>query len=279
MKKLIILGVIPALLLGCSPKKSNIPDGYKLFFEDEFDGDELSSDWSYEIGNGNSGWGNHEVEYYKKENAVVKDGKLHIVAKKEKVGDFDYTSARIKTANRVKFTYGIVEAKISLPTEQAMWPAFWMMPNDSVYGGWPHSGEIDIMEANGRNIYSTTCAIHYSLSGDPNSHTYDTGSNYMKTRESESTIGEFHVYKCDWREESISMYVDDRLIKEFPRRMWSTASVNKDENENAPFDQDFYLLLNLAISGNYVSGDMPNSDFESAEMVVDYVRVYTYEGE
>ena len=83
MKKLIILGVIPALLLGCSPK-NKIPDGYKLFFEDEFDGDKLSSNWSYEIGNGNSGWGNHEVEYYQKENAVVKDGSCILLLKKKK---------------------------------------------------------------------------------------------------------------------------------------------------------------------------------------------------
>ena len=275
MKRVVALLVMASLLSGCTPK-SNIPDGYKLFFEDEFEGDKLSNDWSYEIGNGNNGWGNSEVEYYKQENAVVKDGKLHIIAKREQINGFNFTSARIKTANRVKFTYGIVEAKISLPAEQAMWPAFWMMPNDSTYGGWPHSGEIDIMEANGRSQYGTSCAIHYSNGGG---HTYDTGYNNMKTREYTSSISEFHVYKCDWQEESISMYVDDRLIKEFPRRMWSTQTVDKEVNPNAPFDQDFYLLLNLAISGNYVNGDMPKADFESAEMVVDYVRVYTYEGE
>ena len=158
--------MLPVILAGCSNKKSSIPEGYQLFFEDEFEGTELNQDvWSYETGNGNNGWGNGEVEYYKKENAVVKDGKLHIVAKKEQVGDFEYTSARIKTANKIKFTYGIVEAKITLPAKTAMWPAFWMMPNDSKYGGWPHSGEIDIMEANGKNEYGTSSAIHYSMEG------------------------------------------------------------------------------------------------------------------
>ncbi|MBO4856413.1 MAG: family 16 glycosylhydrolase [Bacilli bacterium] len=275
MKRIIVLAFVTALLTGCTGNRNKIPDGYELFFEDEFEGDKLSNNWSYEIGNGNNGWGNGEVEYYKEENAVVKDGALHIVAKREQVGDYQFTSARIKTANRVKFTYGIVEAKISLPAKRAMWPAFWMMPNDSVYGGWPHSGEIDIMEANGRSEYGTSCALHYSMSG----HTYVTGYNNMNTREYRSSISEFHVYKCDWQEESISFYVDDRLIQEFPRRVWSTDSVNKDTNPNAPFDQDFYLLLNLAISGNYVNGDMPEADFTSAEMVVDYVRVYTYKGE
>lgn len=278
MKRIFALSLLPILLIGCSPKKSDVPNGYELFFEDEFEGTSLDeSIWSYEIGNGNNGWGNSEIEYYQKENAVVKDGKLHIVAKKEKVGEFDYTSARIKTANRMKFKYGIVEAKISLPAQKAMWPAFWMMPNDSVYGGWPHSGEIDIMEANGGYEYGTSCAIHYSMPGG--SHTYDTGYNNMNTRDYRSSINEFHIYKCDWQEESISIYVDDRLIKEFPRRMWTTNAVDKEENPNAPFDQDFYLLLNLAISGNYVSGATPDGSFTSAEMVIDYVRVYTLKGE
>lgn len=276
MKKIINLLILPALLVGCTgKKKSNIPDGYTLFFEDEFEGTALNKDvWSYEIGNGNNGWGNGEVEYYQEENAVVKDGQLHIVAKKEKVDDFEYTSARIKTANKVKFTYGIVEAKITLPAKQGMWPAFWMMPNDSEYGGWPHSGEIDIMEANGRNENGSSSAIHYSMPGG--AHTYVTGYNNMKTREYTSSITEPHVYKVDWREESITFYVDDRLIKEFPQRTWTTASVYKEENPAAPFDKDFYILFNMAISGNYVNGDMPTNDFESAEMVIDYVRVYTY---
>lgn len=275
MKRVAVLLLLSSLLVGCSNKKNSVPNGYQLFFEDEFEGTELNKDiWSYEVGNGNNGWGNSEIEYYKPDNAVVKDGQLHIVAKKEQAGDFEYTSARIKTVNKVKFTYGIVEAKISLPAKKAMWPAFWMMPNDSVYGGWPHSGEIDIMEANGGYEYGTSCAIHYSMPGG--GHTYDTGYNNMNTRDYKSSMTEFHIYKVDWQEESISMYVDDRLIKEFPQRTWSTNGVSKERNPIAPFDKDFYLLLNLAISGNYVKGDMPDADFESAEMVIDYVRVYTY---
>ena len=267
------------LLIGCSGKKKDkAPEGYKLFFEEQFEGDKLNRDiWSFETGNGNNGWGNSELEYYKEENAVVKDGQLHIIAKREKVGDFEFTSARIKTVNKVKFTYGIVEARISLPAQQAMWPAFWMMPNDSKYGGWPHSGEIDIMEANGGYEYGTSSAIHYSLPGG--AHTYDTGYNNMNTRDYKSSIAEFHIYKVDWKEDSISFYVDDRLIVEFPQRVWSTASVEKSENPAAPFDKDFYLLLNLAIGGNYVKNAEPKADFTSAEMVIDYVRVYTLEGD
>ena len=255
------------------------PQGYtELYWSDEFDGDKLDKgNWTYETGNGSGGWGNNEAEYYTDSNDFVSDGVLTIRAKAENRGNFNYTSTRIKTQNKVHFTYGYVEARISLPVVTGMWPAFWMMPNDSVYGGWPHSGEIDIMEADCGYEFGTSCAIHYSLTGG--SHTYDTGYNNMRTRDYQSSITEFHVYKLDWQEDMISVYVDDRLIKEFPQRMWSTASVSKDENPIAPFDQEFYIILNMAVGGNYVKGNIPDGDFTSAEMIVDYIRVYTYEGE
>ena len=164
MKKGLVFPLVVILLSSCNPQPANtIPAGYELFYEENFDGDKLDrAVWSYETGNGNDGWGNSEVEYYKEDNAVVKDGQLHIIAKKESVGGFNYTSARIKTVNKVKFKYGIVEARISLPVVTGMWPAFWMMPNDSVYGGWPHSGEIDIMEAKGRIPNVSYYALHFS---------------------------------------------------------------------------------------------------------------------
>ena len=271
--------IIPVLLIGCSSKnKSNVPSGYKLFFEDEFEGDKLSKEyWTYETGNGNNGWGNGELEYYTEENAIVKDGKLHITVKREDMGGFKYTSSRIKTANKVKFKYGIVEAKIKLPHANGLWPAFWMMPNDSVYGGWPNSGEIDIMEANCGYEYGTSSALHYSVT--PNVDTYETGYNNMKTRDYTSSITEEHVYKLDWKEESITFYVDDRLIKEIPQRTWSSGNVDKEENPYAPFDQDFYIIFNMAVGGNYVKDVAPDEDFVSGEMIIDYVRVYTYEGD
>lgn len=279
MKKIIILTLLSTLLIGCSNNKSNIPSGYQLFFEDEFEGDSLDKGyWSFETGNGHNGWGNSELEYYQEDNAVVEDGKLHIIAKRESVGDFEYTSARIKTANKIKFTYGIVEAKISLPSQKGLWPAFWMMPNDSTYGGWPDSGEIDIMEADCGYEYGTSCALHYSITSGVD--TYETGYNNMNTRDYKSSITEYHIYKLDWQEDTISFYVDDNLIKEIPQRTWSTAGANKDENPIAPFDQDFYIIFNMAVGGNYVKNNEPDGDFISSEMVIDYVRVYTYlEGE
>lgn len=282
MKKVFKMLLLPLLLTGCNGKKEDtpkVPDGYKLFFEDNFDGEELNEEyWSYQTGDGtpNTGWGNQELEYYRKENVSVKDGKLYITAKRESYGGYDYTSARIRTTGKVFFKYGIVEARISLPAEKAMWPAFWMLPEEWKYGGWPDSGEIDIMEANGGSEYGTSCALHYSVS--KGSDTYQTGYNNMKKRgEEPSSITEFHVYKLDWQEDVISFYVDDRLILEIPERTWSSGTVNKDENPLAPFDQNFHILLNMAVGGNYVKNVEPDADFESADMVVDYVRVYTYD--
>lgn len=282
MNKIYKLLLLPVFLVGCSNNKDKapkIPDGYKLFFEDNFDGDSLNENyWSYQIGDGtpNTGWGNQELEYYRKENVSVKDGQLHITAKRESYGGYDFTSARIRTTGKVFFKYGIVEARISLPAEKAMWPAFWMLPEEWKYGGWPDSGEIDIMEANGGSQYGTSCALHYSIS--KGSDVYQTGYNNMNKRgETPSSITEFHVYKLDWQEENISFYVDDRLILDVPERTWSSGAVDKETNPLAPFDQDFHILLNMAVGGNYVKNVTPDPNFTSADMVVDYVRVYTYD--
>ena len=281
MKKVFTMLLLPLLLTGCSGKKPSktIPDGYKLFFEDNFEGDTLNEQyWSYQTGDGtpNTGWGNNELEYYKKENVSVKDGQLHITAKRESCEGYDYTSARIRTTKKVFFKYGIVEARISLPAQKGMWPAFWLLPEEWKYGGWPDSGEIDIMEANGGNEYGTSCALHYSVS--QGADTYQTGYNNMKKRgETPSSITEFHVYKLDWQEETISFYVDDQLILEIPQRTWSSGTVDKEKNPVAPFDQNFHILLNMAVGGNYVKNVEPDKDFVSADMIVDYVRVYTYD--
>ena len=282
MNKIYKILLLPALLVGCTNSKNKapkIPEGYKLFFEDNFDGDTLNEQyWSYQTGDGtpNTGWGNNELEYYRKENVTVKDGRLHITAKRESFGGYEFTSARIRTTGKVFFKYGIVEARISLPAQKAMWPAFWLLPEEWKYGGWPDSGEIDIMEANGGSQYGTSCALHYSVS--KGSDTYQTGYNNMNKRgETPSSITEFHVYKLDWQEEVIAFYVDDRLILEIPERTWSSGTVDKDENPLAPFDQNFHILLNMAVGGNYVKNVTPDPDFVSADMVVDYVRVYTYD--
>lgn len=242
------------------------PDGYStLYWHDEFEGNSLdTSKWTYEIGNGNWGWGNGESQYYTDYNDTVNDGVLTISGKKENVDEFNYTSTRIKTQNKVRFTYGYVEAKIMLPAVNGMWPAFWMMPNDSSYGGWPHSGEIDIMEARGRISNVSSSAIHFSKpSGD---HTY-------KTEEKTGhNIAEWHKYAVEWKKDTIAFFVDDECYYTVYKNQWSTA--NAQDSDIAPFDKDFYIVLNLAIGGHFDNYTLPPEGFTSADMKVDYVRVF-----
>lgn len=281
-KQRLLLLLIPLLMSSCN-KPAPANDPYKLVWSDEFSGTSLNEEnWSYMIGNGaeygNPGWGNSELEYYKKENVSVRDGELHITAKKEEVGDFHYTSARIRTAGKVSFKYGKIEARIKLPAARAMWPAFWMLPEDfQVYGAWPHCGEIDIMEANGGSPQASTAALHYSTSNGQ--HTYVTGAKGYGGRGQQGSIADFHIYGIIWDVDQFEFYVDDSIILTVPRRTWSTAAVSKETNPNAPFDKEFHILLNMAVGGNYVNNNEPDSDFTEADMIVDYIRAYQYEGE
>ena len=247
-----------------TPPAIDYPNGYTtLYWSDEFNGNSLdTSKWTYEIGNGDWGWGNGESQYYTNSNDTVSDGYLTITGRRQTVEGYDYTSTRIKTQNKVKFTYGYVEASIALPAVNGMWPAFWMMPNNSVYGGWPHSGEIDIMEARGRVRYTSSSAIHFSNS---NGHTYNTDEK------SGHDITQFHKYAVEWKQDSISFYVDDVMYFTNNKYQWSTQGSNTD---TAPFDQDFYIILNLAIGGQFDNWTMPPENFTSASMKVDYVRVF-----
>ena len=184
-------------------------DGYTMIWNDEFDGNTLdTSKWSYQVGNGYYGWGNYEQEYYTKDNVTVSDGSLKITAKKESKGGCSYTSGRIRTITddgEKLFTakYGRFEARIKLPEGQGLWPAFWMMPADSVYGSWPLSGEIDIMEARGRVLDKVSGTIHYGESGS----NHRSNSGKYTFGEGQDITG-YHVYSVEWSENTIIWYVD-----------------------------------------------------------------------
>ena len=244
-----------------------IPEGYsKVALSEEFDEESINEDlWSFQIGNGDGGWGNGEAQYYTKENASLNNGKLHISAKKEEKESFHYTSSRMITRSKYSFKYGYIEARISLPTIVGMWPAFWMMPESSAYGGWPHSGEIDIMEAMGRFEHNSSSAIHFSTLDWQ--HTYLTSSNTVT-----EPISEYHIYACEWKKETITFYVDDEAYFTTRYTDWTTAGAPS--NEYAPFDQSFYIILNLAVGGHFDGYRLPPEGFTSADMIVDYVRVY-----
>ena len=171
-----------------------------LVWSDEFNGNSLdTSKWTCEIGNGSSGWGNNELQYYtdRAENVSVYDGALHITARNESYNGYNYTSARLKTESKFYFKYGHVEARLAIPSGQGIWPAFWTLGQDIGSVGWPSCGEIDIMEAiNAENkVYGTT---HWNAGGHVN---YGNSSGVFD-------ITQYHVYTLDWDEQYIRMYVD-----------------------------------------------------------------------
>src|SRR5262249_25242655 len=142
---------------------------WKLVWSDEFDGTVIDlAKWDFDLGNGAGGWGNDELQYYTKdrENAFVKDGVLHLRALKNNVGGFKYTSARLKTrksdgSELFNKKYGKFEFRAKLPTGRGIWPALWMLPQQDKYGGWPRSGEIDVMEARGQEPNKVLGTLHY----------------------------------------------------------------------------------------------------------------------
>lgn len=257
------------------PEKDGIenpdPSRYVLGFHDEFDGDALNEEyWSYQIGTGREygidGWGNQEAQSYQKENIYVRDGKLHITAKKESRDGREYTSGRIRTYQKVAFTYGRIDASIKLPAYPGLWPAFWMLPDDNTYGGWPNSGEIDIMEARGRVATESSAAVH--MASISNQHTYSTGKYTFPQNQS---ISDFHTYSFIWEKNDMRFLVDNieflRLKENSLRNFMGT--------DGQPFDTNFYILFNLAVGGHFDNFTMPDDKTLPSTMEVDYVRWWT----
>ncbi len=247
-------------------------DGLTLVWSDEFDAARLDPEvWFFEDGDGSQygipGWGNNELQWYLADSAQLENGALVITAREESSNGKDYTSARIHTRDRFAFRYGRIEARIRLPGGQGIWPAFWMLPQDDTYGGWAASGEIDIVEAvnlgesGGNTVHGT---IHYG--GEWPSNVF-TGDEYLVPADA---TAQFHVYALEWDQTEIRWYVDDVLYA--MQNSWSTTAAAFP----APFDQPFYILLNVAVGGNWPGAPDANTAFP-VTMEVDYVRVY--EGE
>lgn len=246
------------------------PKKYKLNWHDEFDGNSLNMNyWSYQEGDGSQygipGWGNSEQQYYSQDNVSVNNGALKITARRENKGGKAYTSARIRTANKVAFTYGRIEAKIKLPPYQGLWPAFWMLPDTTTYGNWPNSGEIDIMEAKGRLPNETSAAIHFA--DNNNQHKYNTGTCDLNQTLS-SNMKDWHTYAVEWESDSLFFYVDDICF--FGSKCNQYSGV--EGNSGQPFDKNFHILLNLAVGGMFDNYINPNDSDLPASMEVDYVR-------
>jgi beta-glucanase (GH16 family) len=228
---------------------------WNLVWSDEFNGSGINtSNWVFDTGTGSGGWGNNELEYYtnRPENARIENGNLLIEARKEAYGGMGYTSARMKTKGLRQFTYGKIEARMKLPKGQGIWPAFWMLGSNIDQVGWPKCGELDIMENvnNGSNIYGT---IHWDKSG----HQYYTGQS------STIDVTQYHVYSVEWDASSIKWFVDGV-------KYWEA---NITINDTEEFHRPFFILLNLAVGGQWPGSPDGTTEFP-AKMYVDYVRVY-----
>jgi len=278
--KLSVLLLIVIVIPTCGKDKNNptkseediieIPEGYTLVWNDEFNGTEIDlTKWEHEVNA--QGGGNNELQYYtdRKINSYIEDGKLIIQALKETYtgpeGTREYTSARLRTAKKGDWKYGRFEIKAKLPYGQGLWPAIWMLPTDWKYGGWAASGEIDIMELLGHETNIVHGTLHYGGEYPKNVHT---GKSY--TLDSGNFSDDFHVFALEWEERAIRWYVDDIYYQ--TQFNWHCENAPYP----APFDQFFHILLNVAIGGNW-PGSPDNTSIFPQKMAVDYVRVFEKE--
>lgn len=259
-----ILIFISLFLFTCSSFAQN--SDYQLVWSDEFDGENIDTQkWNFEIGG--NGWGNQELQYYtnRTNNIFIRDQKLVIKALLEEYENRNFTSARINTQGKTSVKYGKIEARIKLPKGKGTWPAFWMMPQSSVYGGWPRSGEIDIME----HIGSDPSMISYALHTQNKNGTL--GNNWHNRIYPGDVEGTFHNYAIEWLEDRIVFYFDDEKQVTY----WNDLA---NDYKTWPFNQEFYVILNLAIGGK-MGGSVDTGIFnEDVEMEVEYVRIYQKKG-
>lgn len=242
---------------------SGFAQNWTLIWADEFDYTGLpdSEKWGYDVGG--DGWGNNELQYYtnsREENARVENGRLIIEARKEAYLGSAYTSARLVTKGKGDWLYGRVEVRAKLPGGRGAWPAIWMLPTNWEYGGWPASGEIDIMEYVG---YDPN-VVHFTVHTEAYNHS-------INTQVGNSTIlddpeGNFYTYAIEWFPDHIDFFVDD--VKHF-----SFSNENKTFAE-WPFDKAFHLILNIAVGGNWGGAEGVDETLFPKTMEVEYVRVY-----
>ncbi|MDE2996928.1 MAG: glycoside hydrolase family 16 protein [Bacteroidota bacterium] len=246
------------------------PEGWTLVWNDEFDGTSIATNkWTHDV-NANGG-GNNELQYYTKRdlNSRVENGILILEAHDETFtgpeGTRQYTSAKILSRGKGDWAYGRFDIRAKLPTGQGIWPAIWMMPSHSDYGGWAASGEIDIMEIIGSAPDRLHGTIHFGGSWPRN---VSAGAHTdLPTR---SLHEDFHVYTIEWKEGEIRWFIDG--VQYGRQTEWYTLG----HAYPAPFDKPFYLIMNVAVGGNWPGSPDASTAFPQ-RMEVDYVRVYTPE--
>ena len=234
-------------------------DGWVLQWSDEFDGTTLDgSKWRLELSEGDHGMSAYTD---RPENLFVADGYLALQAREETYGGKPYTSTQVSTRNKAYWKYGRFDIRAKLPYGQGMWPAIWMMPNNPAYGGWPRSGEIDIMENLGHEPWLLYSTLHHSADNQMLHGTWT-------APEGQSLSDTFHVYTMIWDTGSFSFYVDS-IHNYYNCTSWSPTNVSYPK----PFDQSYFMMFDLAIGGSW--GGAPDaSTIFPQKMLVDWIRVY-----
>lgn len=255
------LSVLFFSIYSCSTDETQTVTNFtNITMQDEFEvaGTPNPSIWGYDIGG--NGWGNNELQYYtdRPENVLVEDGVLKIIARQESFEGAAYTSARLLTKTKFEQKYGRFEARIQLPWGQGIWPAFWLLGDNIDQVNWPNCGEIDIMENRGQEPTLINGTVH-----GPG---YSGGESITKAFELENDRFDtgFHVFGIEWGPEYINFYVDDKLYNQI---------TPEDVTGQWVYDHPFFIIMNVAVGGNYVGS--PNNDTVFPQtMLVDYVRVY-----
>ncbi len=269
IKQMAIIASTTAIAAAFNPLQAQ---ELSLVWADEFDGNSLDlSSWSYQTGTGTAyglpaGWGNNELQYYTNldSNVSVSNGTLKITAREQSFGGQPYTSGRIRTLGLRDFLYGRFEGRMKIPSTSGVWPAFWMLPTNSPYGGWASSGEIDIMES-----VNIADSIHGTIHhGSPwpanqmNGSTVNNGTDFSL---------EFHEYAIEWDPDEIRWYLDGQQYHSVSSSQWFSSEATG--NPRAPFDVPFHFLLNVAVGGNFPGNPNGSASYPQT-LEVDYVRVY-----
>lgn len=265
----VICSLMLLTLFGCQKGNEQKIEqrNWQLVWSDDFNGSAGESPdtakWTFDIGVGpnNDGWGNAELEYYTNRAANASldgDGNLAITAKRELYSGSAFTSARMKTSGFFEQAYGRFEARIKTPWGPGVWPAFWLLGSNLDAIGWPQCGEIDIMELRGQKPYIVNGTVH----GPGYSGAASITKSYAL--ENDRFDVNFHLFAVEWGENYVDFFVDDYLYQEItPDKVTG----------NWVFDHPFYIILNVAVGGNYLGFPTDQTPFPQS-MVVDYVRVY-----
>lgn len=269
---------------------------WSLVWDDEFSGNSVdTAKWKFDEGNWGvsddgspyEGWGNNEKQNYISgdNNVAVKDGELIITAKKEQTSDkyggpYEYTSAKLKTKGLFDKKYGKFDIRAKLPEGKGLWPAIWMLPAKEEYGGWAASGEIDIMEAWGSKTNTVRGTLHFGKAypNNTNSGKNSDQDAAFKAKYPNFNITDYHVYSLEWEPGEFRWYIDGQMYHK--TNDWYSIGANQPDKFAfpAPFDKPYYLMLNLAVGGNWDGDPNAETPFPSS-MAVDYVRVYEKTGE